>query len=54
MWFHFAENEFMKDKHMPSYTTMFIDTEILFHLLQQNPIRTCTNPFKEKLKHCFQ
>lgn len=44
----------MKDKGIPSCTTMFTDTEILFHLLQQNPIRTCTNPFDDKLKHYFQ
>jgi len=38
----------MKDKRIPSLTTVFTDIEISFHLLQQNPIRTSINPFKKK------
>jgi hypothetical protein len=44
----------MKDKRIPPLTAMFTDIEISFHLLQQNPTRTFTNPFREKLNTIFK
>jgi hypothetical protein len=54
LWVHYAEHEFMEDKRVPPLTTMFTDIEISFHLLQQIPTRTSTNPFREKLNTIFK